>query len=234
MNFSELSRRFWAFFFDSLIISGIYYGVLLILRMSGNTILHIENLMKSDFSALANLYISYGLFYVIYEVIFLSSNLSATPGKIIMEMEVVCANSSFFKVLLRSLVKAISSLTGLHIILFTIAIFNEKKQAVHDLLSGSFVIDVDNTKHSLDLANSKDLHNEMKNRGLKTFSEQKALAEEMYGKSNKSTNILASSFVWILVLVIAIALSLVYTRIIYSDVKSYIDNMPKQQQYRRF
>ncbi|OPZ90282.1 MAG: RDD family protein [Firmicutes bacterium ADurb.Bin419] len=227
MNFSGLPRRFWAYFFDLIILSGIYYGLLLLLRMAGIDLLRVKDLVKNDYSFLLNLYISFGIFFVIYEVIFLSSNLSATPGKLIMEMEVVCTNANLYKVLIRSLVKAISSLTGLYIILFTIAAFNDKKQATHDLLSGSFVIDAENSKYSQDVSKSEEIYLEMKNRGLRTFSEQKALTEEMYGKSNKSTNTLSNPLVWILVLVISIAINLLYTKIIYSEVKSYLENMPQ-------
>ncbi len=231
MNYSELSRRFWAFFFDSIIVSGIYYGLLMILRMSGITTFSLQDLIESNFSVFAYFYISYGLFYIVYEIGFLSSNLSATPGKIILEMEVVCTNASFYKVLLRSLVKVISILTGLYIILFTIAVFNEYNQTAHDLLSGCFVIDVDNKKYSTDLVKSKYLYDEMKNRELKTYSEQKALAEEIYGKPNKSTNILSSSFVWILVLFISIASVLIYTKTIYSDAKNYFESLPQSKDH---
>lgn len=236
MNFSSVSRRFWALIFDYFIIGSIFYGVVLVLKMSGISIFQLKEVVDGDFSSLSNFYLLYIIIYLIYEVTFLSSNLSATPGKIIMEMEVVSANANFFKVFFRSLIKAISTLTGLHIIFFTIAVFTEKSQALHDLLTGSFVIDKEMTSSSAmdltkDITKTDAFYEEMKKRGIKTPSEKKALAEEMFSKAKKnSTNsILSNSFIWILVLFFSIGFVVIEGKVFVSDLIIELSTIP---QYR--
>lgn len=234
MNYSVISRRFWAWFFDNAIIAGILYGVLLVLRMSGMSIFPVEEIIEGNFSSLSKFYLIYAMIYLTYEISFLSSNLSATPGKIIMEMEVACAKASFLKVIIRSVAKFISAATGLYLIFFTIAMFNEKKQAVHDLLAGSFVIDQERENQSAmdltqDITKTEAFYEEMKSRGIKTFSEQKALAEEMYGKASKSSksSILSSSIIWVLVLVVSFGFSFIGSKVLVSDMISEMKILPQ-------
>ena len=208
--------------------------VILVLRMNGTSIFPVEEIIEGKFSALSEFYLIYAVIYLIYEVGFLSSNLSATPGKIIMEMEVACTNANFLKVFIRSIIKFISTVTGLYIIFFTIAIFSEKKQSVHDLLASSFVIDKEKSNQggidlTQDITKTEAFYEEMKNRGIKTFSEQKALAEEMYGKANKSSksSILSSSFIWVLVLVISIGFSVIGGKVLVTDMIGEMKTIPQ-------
>lgn len=233
MNYSAISRRFWAVFFDNCIIGGIFIGLALLLKMSGISIFPIEEIASGDMSGMSRFYLLYGIVFLAYEVGFLSSSLSATPGKIIMEIEVACANASFLKVILRSLIKLISTMTGLSIIFYTIAFFNEKKQALHDLIAGSFVIDREAANSAMDLtkdqAKKEALFEEMKSRGMKTFSEQKALEEEMYGKAKKSpiNTILSGSFIWIVILVISFAVNFFGSKALLSDLVKEVNTIPQ-------
>lgn len=207
MNFSAVSRRFWALTFDYIIIGSIMYVVILVLRMNGTSIFPVEEIIEGKFSALSKFYLIYAMIYLIYEIGFLSSNLSATPGKIIMDMEVACTNANILKVFIRSLIKLISSVTGLYIIFFTIAIFNEKKQSVHDLFAGSFVIDKEKTNSGgIDLTQD--------------ISKTEAF------KSSKSS-ILSSSLIWVLVLVISIGFSVIGGKVLVSDMISEMKTMPQ-------
>lgn len=233
MNYSAISRRFWAMFFDNCIISGIFFGLALLLKTFGVSILSLEEMAFGDMSGMLRFYLLYVIVFFAYEVGFLSSSLSATPGKIIMEMEVACANASFLKVIIRSLIKLISNLTGLAIIFYSIALFNDKKQALHDLIAGSFVIDRESSSNAMDFANEQAkkeaLFEEMKSRGMRTFSEQKALEEEMYGKTKKSpiNQILSGPFIWIVILVISFAVNIFGSRALVSDLIKEANTIPQ-------
>lgn len=224
MNFSKLSKRFFAFYFDTIIVSSIVSVVLLLLKRFGTGI-SFENISKGDFSIFTKYFLLYFLVYLIYEIIFLSTNLSSTPGKIILEMEVVSYNSNFIKVFIRSVVKVIQSLPGLIFISGLVAAFSEKKQSIHDLLARTFVTDFDSRNRSaLNKMDSTEFHEEMKKRGIKTYSEQQALIQELYGNPRKFTgkNLLKSPLPWILVLIISIIFNIIFTNSLISEMKSFL------------
>lgn len=224
MNYAKLSRRFWAYYFDSIIVSGVFSAILMFLKLLGIN-MSFEGVMEGDFSSLVEFYLIYFLIYLIYEVAFISSSLSSTPGKLILELEVVCSNSSFIKVFIRSLVKTIEMFPGLIIISGFIAVFNDKKQSLHDLSAGTFVTDADNRNQSFEnKMNSEELYQEMKKKGIKTFSQQRALAEEMYGKTKKSSakSFLSSPLIWLVLLGISIVISFIYSNSLASDIQNYL------------
>ncbi len=223
MNYARLSRRFFAFYFDSLIVTGIVSALLLFLKIFDVGI-SFEGIMEGDFSFFSRYYILYFLIYLIYEVSFLASALSSTPGKIILGIEVVSYESSFIKVFIRSLVKVIGALPGLIYISGLVAAFNEKKQSIHDLLAKTFVTDLDSRNLSFSSnMDSAEFHEEMKKRGIKTFSQQQSLAEEMFGKASKANNnLLTSPLLWVIVLVISIVVGFVYTRTVTSEIQKLI------------
>lgn len=221
MNYAKLSRRFFAYYFDSIIVSGITSALLLFLKMFSLSI-SLEGLSKGDFSFFSKFYLLYLLLYLVYEVAFLVSPLSSTPGKLILELEVVSYNSSFIKVFIRSLVKVISTLPGLIFISGLVASFTEKKQSFHDMLAGTFVTDSDARNHSFsNKMDSPEFHAEMKKRGIKTFSQQQALAQEMFGKTKNSADksFLVSPLLWIIVLIICVIIGFVYSGSLISELE---------------
>lgn len=81
------------------------------------------------------------LFSMLYEVLFTSTDLKATPGKLIADIRVVNKHGnrlSVLRALLRYLTRFISIFTGLGIFY---AIGDEKKRTWHDKLSSTFVIE---------------------------------------------------------------------------------------------
>lgn len=223
MNYARLSRRFFSLYFDSLIVTGIISAFLLFLKIFDIGI-SFEGIMEGDFSFLSRYSILYLLIYLAFEVSFLTSALSATPGKIILGLEVVSYESSFLKVFIRSIVKVIGALSGLIYISGLVAAFNEKKQSIHDLLAKTFVTDLDSRNQSFSSnMDSAEFHEEMKKRGIKTFSQQQALAEEMFGKANKANNnLLRSPLLWVIVLVILIFVGFVYTRTVTYEIQKLL------------
>lgn len=223
MNYAKLSRRFFAFYFDTLIVTGIVSVLLLLIKIFDLGISY-EGILKGDFSYFSRYYILFSLIYLAYEVAFLTSALSSTPGKIILGLEVLSYESSFLKVFVRSIIKVIGALPGLIYISGLVAAFNEKKQSIHDLLAKTFVTDLDNRNQSFSSnMDSAEFHEEMIKRGIKTFSQQQALAEEMFGKASKANNNLFNSpLLWVIVLGISIVVSFVYARSITYEVQKLI------------
>jgi uncharacterized RDD family membrane protein YckC len=196
MNISKLTRRFWAYIFDDIIVLGIYLGILLILKYALNMNIPIDRLLERDPTVMAVYYFSFGLLFLVYELFFLSLKVSATPGKMMLGLEVVTDNgNSFFKVLLRSLVKVIATVTSiLPFIFFLLAAFSEKKQTIHDRIAGTFVIRKNVSRSAPREIDVEELFEEMKRRGYRTYSEQQALAEEMYGSGNNTGS---ASYGWL-------------------------------------
>jgi len=224
MSYSKISRRFFAYLFDTIIVSGIACTLLLILKLLNIFDIRsvAENIVNGDFSFFVNYYILCFLIYLVYEVVFLISNLSSTPGKIILDMEIVSYKSSFLKVFIRAIVKVIESLTCLVLISGLVAVFTEKKQSIHDLLANTFVVDFDRKSHHLpSRMDSEEFHEEMKRRGIKTYSEQKALAQELFGNSKKTNigTILSSPLLWVIVLVVSLIISTIYSNLIVYQIK---------------
>jgi len=221
MNYTRISRRFFAYYFDLLIVSGITSALLLFLKMF-NLGLSLDGILEGDFSYFSKLTFLNLFIFVIYEVAFLISPLSSTPGKLILQLEVVSYNSSFIKVVIRSIVKAIDTLPGLIIISGLVAGFSDKKQSIHDMIAGTFVTDSDTRNQSFsNNMDSPEFHAEMKNRGIKTFSEQQALAQEMFGKTKNSTqkSFLASPLLWIIVLIISVVIGFIYSSTLTSELQ---------------
>lgn len=222
MSISKLSRRFTAYYFDNNIVVGIYSGILLIIKYALNMDIPIYRLFEGDFTAWSVYILSYGLLYLIYEVFFLSLKVSATPGKMIMRLEIVSDNgSSFFRVLLRSLVKVIAIMTIiLPYIFYLLAAFSEKKQTIHDKIAGTFVIKKNVSRSSSKEIDVEELFEEMKRRGYRTYSEQKALTEELYGSGNNSSG---SSYGWLgaLFLIFAFTCSVFFSIDFYAVIEDY-------------
>jgi len=132
---------------------------------------------------IAILSLIFSLIYLIYEISFLSSKLSATPGKLISGLEVVCyEKSNFQKIIIRSLIKAIAILIPpLAILLFIISALSKTKQSLHDKLSNTCVIENNQKNGTNPQMTLEEFFEEMKSRGLRMYSEQRALAQEIYG-----------------------------------------------------
>ncbi|WP_010681327.1 RDD family protein [Acetivibrio cellulolyticus] len=244
MNISKLFRRFWAYCFDIMIVCGINSGILLLTKVldTNNTLNAALQELRTVFSKgilvnilngqayyIALFFLSYGLLFLIYEIIFLSSKLSATPGKLILRLEVACGNKvNFFKVFTRSLLKVIATLVfPLTFIAFLISACTHTKQTLHDKLANTYVITVNTSNRGTTPHMSlNEFFEEMTSRGLRMYSEQKALAEEIYGspvidpaKSNET-----ASLVGILVLVFSIILNLSLLSYSYPDIKNYVQD----------
>ncbi|AEV70594.1 RDD family protein [Acetivibrio clariflavus] len=201
MNISKLFRRFWAYCFDFLIVLSIYWIILFLIKAlcgyngitSSLEELHrilsaeiLTNVLKGQAFNIIILYLIYGLVYLIYETSFLSSKLSATPGKLILGLEVVCYNkSNFQKIIIRSLLKITAILIPpFTILLFILSAFSKTKQSLYDKLSNTCVVTKDNSKKygTNPEMTLEEFFEEMKSRGLRMYSEQRALSQEIYGR----------------------------------------------------
>lgn len=226
MNISGLFRRFWAYYFDTIIVGGIFSVVCLVLRMFGidAMILYFQGFLEQDYSMLAIIFLTYALVFFIYEAAFLSSRLSATPGKLILGLEVIGEKVSIFKVLIRSFIKSIATMTSIPaFILFLIAASNEKRQSLHDMMAGTYVVSNKSKKGSVSRRiNNEELFEEMRRRGLKTYSEQVALANELYGGGRKVTTS-GTSYAWvgIMILVISLVCTFSYATLYTKDLVEY-------------
>ncbi len=79
------------------------------------------------------------LVYLIYNVGFEVSTWKATPGKRIMKIMVITpAPEAFFRLTLRNMLKLISLLTVF--IGFAMITYNQKKQGLHDYLTGCVMV----------------------------------------------------------------------------------------------
>ena len=59
MNISKLTRRFWAYIFDDIIVLGIYLGILLILKYALNMNIPIDRLLERDPTVMAVYYFQF-------------------------------------------------------------------------------------------------------------------------------------------------------------------------------
>jgi len=147
--------------------------------------------LKGQAISLIILYLIYGLVYLIYETSFLSSKFSATPGKIILGIEVVCySKSNFSKILIRSLLKITAILLPpFTLLLFILSAFSKTKQSLYDKLSNTYVVNKDNSKKygTNPEMTLEEFFEEMKSRGLRMYSEQRALSQEIYGRPTPLT-----------------------------------------------
>ncbi|MDQ2085955.1 RDD family protein [Herbivorax sp. ANBcel31] len=224
MEVSKLSRRFWAYFFDIIIVTGVYTGIVTVLHMLGRDI-PIKGFLERDVNDVALVYLTIGLVYLFYEIVFLSSKFSSTPGKLILNLEVVsCKKSSVFDALIRSSIKVLATLTQIvPVVFFIISIFTKNKQAVHDIASDTIVMQKKKRKvvRSNNVNPNVNLFEEMKRRGLRTYSEQVALAKELNCyRGGKPAN--SSSYAWlgVLIFVFSIACGIFFISFFYPDIKS--------------
>lgn len=211
MNVSGLLRRFFAWWlFDSWIVAGLLFGLIMFLELLGVGASFEEltlGLLDNDFGVLADFYLIYAVLYLIYEICFVVSPLSATPGKLILGIEVVSdSKSSIVKAVLRCLVKLPAVLISpINIIYIIIGVVSSKRQSLHDKIAGTYVVYKKTNNHSSKRINSAELFEEMKRRGLRTYSEQVALAEELYGSGRKKSK-KSGSYGWIGLAFLAAAL----------------------------
>lgn len=249
MNLGNLFKRFWSYCFDLIIVFGIYVGILLLLEIYANQnvisklIEEIYNLSSKEISLAAikenthymvKVYLAYGLLFLIYEVAFISSKISSTPGKSLLNLEVACFKKvSFLKVFIRSIVKVISILIPpLSFFSFLFAAFTKTKQSIHDKINYTYVISTKSTSHlgSKPKMTREEFFEEMKSRGYTLYSEQKALADEIYGSEIKEVvnSNSSSKFISAVVLVASIILCLCFISFSYPDFQNYAKDFTSQ------
>jgi|LSQX01.1.fsa_nt_gb uncharacterized RDD family membrane protein YckC len=182
-------RRFVAYFFDSIIITGLLYLTVMLIEFilkvpseNSFTYLVLMNYFKpldvSTEQAMQFImydYIVKGVIWLLYETLFVFSPLGATPGKLALRMEVVSyRNGNFFKVLIRTIVKIFLIMTIVGVVLeFLVMLFNKKKRTLHDFMAGTYVIKNESEQPNYDKDYSKELVMEELNKGnIKTYGEQ--------------------------------------------------------------
>lgn len=239
MNIGKLFKRFWAYCFDLIMVCGIYWGILFLIRILSNyniiseVVKEVHKILSSEISIgqayySLTFYLSYGLLFLIYEISFLSSKLSATIGKLTLGLEVVCYNGfDFQKILIRSLLKVTTMLIPpLTLSLFIFSAFSKTKQSLYDKWSNTCVITKDNSKiyGSNPQMTLEEFFEEMKSRGLRLYSEQQALSEEIYGSPiplgqtyNKPAS--SHSMFGVLVVFILIAISVSFALYVFPDIQ---------------
>lgn len=217
MSVSGVLRRYFALLLDSLILAGLYFGLIMALDILGIGIsldVIIErsiNISQGRFNINSDLFNGYYYFwflmlFLIYEIGFVASGLSATPGKLILGIEVVSdSKSSIVKVILRALVKLPAVVVPpISIIYIVIALVSGKRQSLHDKVAKTYVVYKKTSKNYSNKINTQELFEEMKRRGLRTYSEQLALAEELYGTSRKKSK-KSGSYGWIGLVLLIVA-----------------------------
>ncbi len=248
MNISKLFRRFWSYCFDIIIVCGIYSGILLLTKVLdiNNTLnkalqgFHTllskgisSELLNQQAYYIALFFLSYGLLFLAYEITFLSSKLSGTPGKLILGVEVGCSDKvSFYKVLVRSLIKVLTTLfIPLALVSFIASAFSQTKQSLHDRIAHTYVTVLNNPNRGTDPNMTlEEFFAEMTSRGLRMYSEQLALAEEIYGshiiEPDKTST--RASVIGVLALVLSIILNLSFISYSYSDIENYVESFKIQ------
>lgn len=224
MEVCKLSRRFWAYVFDNIIVSGIYAGFLVALHALGKDI-PIKGIIERNPNDLALMYLTFGLLYLFYEVAFLSSKFSGTPGKLILNLQVVsCKKSTIIDALIRSCIKVIATLTQIvPVLFFILSIFTANKQAVHDLAADTIVMQKKKRAviRSSNVDPSVNLFEEMKRRGLKTYSEQLALAKELnLYRGKKQTSVRSYTWLGVLIFVFSIVCVVFFVSFFYTDIRA--------------
>lgn len=204
MQISSLFRRFWAYYFDCNIILGIYGGLIFGLKVYGMNIqLFINKGVDFNYDIILKILMFYGLFFFIYEYFFVVIPLSATPGKLLFDLEVAfLRRGNIFKVFLRSILKTLATLIPFGSFIFCLAaLFTSNKQSIHDAISGTIVIKKA-IKNKTKTFEDVDIFQEMKERGIKTYSEQLELMKELKGEAHKSS----PSYKWVGILFISISI----------------------------
>ncbi|TYQ15806.1 UNVERIFIED_CONTAM: putative RDD family membrane protein YckC [Acetivibrio alkalicellulosi] len=217
MQVSKLSQRFLAYFFDIVIVTGVYGGGLILLSLLGKDI-PIQGVFQRNLNDLALFCLTFGVFYLLYEIVFLTSSLSATPGKLIFNLEIIsCKKSSVVDSLIRSFIKVLATMTQIiPIFFFFVAVFRVNNQTVHDIASDTIVVKKQ-ISHSVQ-PTGINLFEEMKRRGLKTYSEQVALANELKNMKRKTVSS-ASSYSWlgVVIFLFSVICGFAFFSLFYSD-----------------
>ena len=129
MEYAGFWRRFVAWFIDNILLSIVFWLLVLILASIGG----------DGGAVIAYLIGIVGIF--VYFAYFESSESQATVGKMALGIQVTDVNGqrvSFGKALGRNLGKIISAL--IIYIGYIMAAFTEKKQALHDIMAGTLVV----------------------------------------------------------------------------------------------
>lgn len=221
MNVGRMFTRFWAYTFDCIIVIGIYAGLISILRIMGMSI-PLNGLLEKSSDAIFMFYSTYGLLFLIYETVFLGSGLSATPGKLILGLEVCCySKGSLVKVFLRALIKVMATiLNPIPLVFFFFALFSKNHQSPHDLLAQTLVVNKNNDTASSQ-ESSFNIFDEMAKRGLNTYDEQLELMNQL--KGTREVRYKSASYAWLggVFLVFSIVCGIWFITSSYSDVVNY-------------
>lgn len=148
-------RRILAYLIDGMIYVGLFFIAVFLIEAifaipKENTFFYLAMLCKyKPFDVTSEQLILYLIYYyglggtiwLLYEASFLCSRLSATPGKIVLGMEVsYLRQARFLNVILRTLVKLFLIYTGIGIIIeFLVMVFNRERRTLHDLAAGTQV-----------------------------------------------------------------------------------------------
>jgi uncharacterized RDD family membrane protein YckC len=141
MNDAPYIRRFFALIFDLMITASLFCGVLMIVQyLEFNVPIH--TFMAADQTIMLKAYGWFAGFYFIYELFF-SALLSATPGKILVNIEdEYYRGHTALNVILRSLIKSLTVLLGpLPIVISFVVALTKQTKSVHDLAARTRVTD---------------------------------------------------------------------------------------------
>lgn len=208
--------RFIAYLFDSIIITGLLFIAIIFIEYffeipQENTYYHI--LMVNLYNPFETtkeqglLYVFYnygltGVIWLMYEVLFLVSNLGATPGKLALRMEVVSyKNAGFIKVLIRSILKIFMIFTVVGIFIeFFVMLFNKRKQTLHDLITATYVIKKKQLVQRV-MSEEEMLFEELKKGNIRTYSEQIGYLKSLKRGEVAAKNEGGTGVWWMLILV---------------------------------
>ena len=140
MHEAAYIRRFFGLVFDLMIAISLFCGILMIIQyLEFNVPIH--TFMAADETIMLKAYGWFAGFYFIYELFF-SALLSATPGKILGNVEDDYHPWTHrTNVILRSLIKSITVLLGIPIVIsFVVALANQTR-SIHDLAARTKVAD---------------------------------------------------------------------------------------------
>lgn len=218
MTVSGVLRRYFAWLIDSIILAGLTFGLTMFLEALGvgvplnelvqAMIRKTEQSLEVINSFQLEVWAIYAVLFFIYEIVFVASSLSATPGKIILGIEIVSdRKSSIDKVIIRALVKFIGEMFPFSLVNFIMVLVSGKKQSLHDKAARTYVVYKKVENNYSKKIDPKELFEEMKRRGLRTYSEQLALAEELYGKNRKKART-SASYGWISLVLLIVGLVL--------------------------
>ncbi|MBN1891191.1 MAG: RDD family protein [Clostridiales bacterium] len=142
MSNAAYIRRFFALIFDIFISISLFCGIILIVQSYGLEF-PIKEFFAADQTAMLHVYLYCAGFYLFYDLLF-SALLSATPGKIVVNIEdEYYRGHTLINVLLRSVFKTITVFLGPVTILisFVVALFSKDNQSIHDYIARTTVKD---------------------------------------------------------------------------------------------